>query len=315
MKSTIHTTMKLSDALRELGHPVAYYPTLGKVFGMQESIFLAQFVYWTGKGSDPDGWIYKSASEIEEETGLTYEQQQRVRKVLGGSERFGTRGVRVKRIHFEPIIEERYERTSHRMYFRVNMPALDRAFSENLFSQLRSGAVGYYPTAHLGNTQQSIWVKPSSSIQRLHTKTTSKEVVQPGAHKAFLEFFDEMGVKVRRARPTGDKAGYRNLKIALQTTDESTLERLVLYFLADPKFAKYELDLKVFLSAGVMKALADQKNRDGFVKRMDGYADRYLGRIGAAQLRGTMTSDTEVWDERSFATIIGSLAEKFAIKK
>lgn len=297
--------MKLSESLQGLGHPVAYYPILGKVFGMQESIFLAQFVYWTGKGDDPDGWIYKSAEEIQQETGLTYEQQQRVRKVLGSHERYGVRGSRIRRVHFEQIIEEKYDRTKHRMYYRVNLPALDRAFSENLFSGLNSGAVGYYPSTHLGKARQGTWVKPSSSIQRLLPETTIKEVVRKKAHTSFVSFFDEMSKKTRGVKPSYDKAGFKNLRVALKTVHESSLERLALYFLADSKFRGYKVDLKVFLSGGVMKALADQERKDGFVKRLDGYIDQYLSSL--------FTPGPRTYPLKDMRSSIEELRQKFTV--
>lgn len=295
--------MKLSEALKELGHPVAYYPMLARVFGMQESLFIAQFVYWTGKQNDPDGWIYKSADEIEEETGLTYEQQLRCRRVLGSMDRYGVRGKRVRHVHFEQIIEERYERTEHKMYFRVNLEALDRAFSESLFSGLQSGAVGYYPHTQLGNTHMRSWVIPKSSIQRLLSfNTKTKESRE--AHKEFVKFWDNMVTKIRGdAKNIFDPAGFRNLKLALKVTDESTLERLGIYFLADVKFQKYGPMLKTFLSSGIMKGLRDAQNKEGFSKRLDDYVDKYrVRRIGGAKI-----------DE--YEAILKALTDKLTIKR
>lgn len=264
--------MRLSESLTGLGHPVAYYPRLAEIFGMQESVFLQQLCYWTGKGFDPDGWIYKSVEEILEETGLSYEQQQRVRKCLGSSKSSGVRGRRLRSGLIEPVLEERYDRTQHKMYFRVIFPALDRAFSQS----------SLFPEGHLGNTQVvpghypgGTWVKPSSSISENTTETTQKNRALKEAHKEFVSFFDDMAMKVRGKNPWYDVAGFRNLKLALKVTDESTLERLALFFLADTVFLKYEISLRVFLSEGVMKALEDQGKKDGFVKRMDGYIGRY----------------------------------------
>ena len=63
-------TMKLSDYLVGVGRPIAYYPGLRKLTGSTNvTIFLCQFVYWTGKGDNEDGWIYKTSDEIEAETG------------------------------------------------------------------------------------------------------------------------------------------------------------------------------------------------------------------------------------------------------
>jgi len=43
------------------------------------TIYYTQLWYWMGKGGRSDGYIYKSKKEIEYETTLTREQQDRVR--------------------------------------------------------------------------------------------------------------------------------------------------------------------------------------------------------------------------------------------
>jgi hypothetical protein len=103
-------TMKLSDYLVGVGRPIAYYPGLRKLTGSTNAtIFLCQFVYWTGKGDNDDGWIYKTSDEIEAETGLSYDEQKTARKKLTEAK----------------LIEEKYARLEHQMYFRVNLNALN----------------------------------------------------------------------------------------------------------------------------------------------------------------------------------------------
>ena len=46
------------------------------------ALFLSQLVYWQGKGADGDGWIYKTAKEWTEETGLSRKEQGGARKKL-----------------------------------------------------------------------------------------------------------------------------------------------------------------------------------------------------------------------------------------
>jgi hypothetical protein len=93
----------LLDAMRRLGRQVSFYPSLAKIVGIKEAIFLQQLVYWTPKAKNERGWIYKSAEDFEEETSLSYREQKRVRATLR------QRG----------LIEERYSRDEHRLYFRV----------------------------------------------------------------------------------------------------------------------------------------------------------------------------------------------------
>lgn len=86
---------------------VAYSPALARVLGgVPEGVFMAQAMYWSQRTED--GWFWKSAQEWEEETALTERQQRRVRKHL----------VELG------VLEEYYERATHRMWYRVNFEAL-----------------------------------------------------------------------------------------------------------------------------------------------------------------------------------------------
>jgi len=103
---------QLSIALKRLGRCVAYYPALARLMGLKESIFLCQLIYWTPKGRHEkgDGWIYKSVEEMDEETGLTYKEQIRIRKSL----------------QRQKLLEEFYDREQHRLYFRVLADGLNK---------------------------------------------------------------------------------------------------------------------------------------------------------------------------------------------
>jgi len=67
----------------DLGRPVAFYPELKKLTGSTTAtIFLCQLLYWTPRTKHKDKWIYKTNYEIEEETGLTYNEQKTAKKLL-----------------------------------------------------------------------------------------------------------------------------------------------------------------------------------------------------------------------------------------
>lgn len=97
-------------AVKMLGRPVCFYPSIATVVGMKQSLFLCQLIYWTPRSRNDrgDGWIYKSADEMQSETGLTYKEQIHARECLT----------------MLGILEEKYERSTHRMYFRVNPTCL-----------------------------------------------------------------------------------------------------------------------------------------------------------------------------------------------
>ena len=105
--------MKLTDFLADIGRPVAFHPGLKKLTkSTTATLFLCQFIYWTGKQADPEGWIYKTSDEIEEETGLTYNEQATARTHL----------LKLK------FIEEEYKRLEHKMVFRIMAKAIDEAW-------------------------------------------------------------------------------------------------------------------------------------------------------------------------------------------
>lgn len=63
--------------------PIAYHPILAKKLGgVEAAVFVSQLLYWTGRSKLPNGWIFKSQAEFEEETGLTRRNQETARKKL-----------------------------------------------------------------------------------------------------------------------------------------------------------------------------------------------------------------------------------------
>jgi hypothetical protein len=62
---------------------IAFYPELVDLLGsINAAIFYQQLYYWSDKGTREDGFIYKSKEEIQQETKLTREQQDLIRKRL-----------------------------------------------------------------------------------------------------------------------------------------------------------------------------------------------------------------------------------------
>jgi hypothetical protein len=105
--------MKLTSAVIDLGRAVAYYPNLKNITGSTTAtILLCQFLYWSPKSQGRDGWIWKTSEEIEEETGLTYNEQVTARKILVE----------------KGFIIEQYKRLDHYMRFRVNEEKINEAW-------------------------------------------------------------------------------------------------------------------------------------------------------------------------------------------
>jgi len=101
--------MKIGDFLEDLGRPVAYFPKLALALGgVKAAVFYCQLLYWKGKESSEDGGIYKTAEEIQEETGLSYKEQLAVRKHLKSL----------------GVLKERYARLEHQLYFYLDKDRL-----------------------------------------------------------------------------------------------------------------------------------------------------------------------------------------------
>jgi len=105
--------MKLTNYILDLGRVVAYYPGLKEITGSTtSSILLCQFLYWCNKTKD--GWIWKTTDEIEEETGLTYNEQKTAKKVL-------------KDLN---LLDIQFKRLDHMTRYRVNEEQLNLMWEE-----------------------------------------------------------------------------------------------------------------------------------------------------------------------------------------
>lgn len=108
--------MKLSDFITDIGRPVAFYPGLKRVTkSTTATILLCQFIYWIGKGEAKDGSVYKTSKELENETGLTYEEQKTAR-------------ARLKEIG---LLTEKYARLDHTVYFKIDTNKLDALWASS----------------------------------------------------------------------------------------------------------------------------------------------------------------------------------------
>jgi hypothetical protein len=97
---------------------VAYSPELARILGgVTTGAYFSQLMFLADKGNDPEGWIYKSETEMAQETGLTKREQQTARRkllALGVIElkRGGWRNTYHFRICWEKLIQviEQYQR-------------------------------------------------------------------------------------------------------------------------------------------------------------------------------------------------------------
>lgn len=102
-------TRKLLDAMSR--RTIAFYPDLAITLdSIPAAIMLGQLLYWHGKQADPDGWIRKSAAEMEQETAISIRQQESARPILISAkaveyERRGVPPIGHYKINHDNIIE------------------------------------------------------------------------------------------------------------------------------------------------------------------------------------------------------------------
>ena len=108
----------ISVTYSHLGQSGARKPERSSTAG----IFLSQFLYWTPRSQDREGWIYKTQDEIYGETGLTRWEQETARTKLREAGRSDDK--KGKEAKLGGVLEEKLAGVPSRLYYRVNMAAL-----------------------------------------------------------------------------------------------------------------------------------------------------------------------------------------------
>lgn len=151
----------ITSVLSNLGRPVVFYPALAKKVGLKESIFLGQLLYWTPRAHNKDGWVYKTASEIEEEVTLSPFEQRRVRMNLTAM----------------GVLEERHDRLNHRFYYRVVHEALDRLLTslseETSVREVKPLEFGDESDLASRSEETSVRYKEAETTSEITSETTS----------------------------------------------------------------------------------------------------------------------------------------------
>jgi hypothetical protein len=187
--------MKLSEVLTDIGRPIAYYPGLRKITGSTNAtIFICQLIYWHGKQADKDGWIFKDSAEIEEETGLSYDEQFTARK----------------RLLARNLIAERNDRLDHKMYFKIKFDDLDESWNS------RNRQHGFRETEETASPEAETQ-SPYNSNSEITSETTTPArtpvvhdlevqdayTTMSGQH---IEFGDQLSDAVKSHQADADRA-------------------------------------------------------------------------------------------------------------
>lgn len=185
-------TRSISQTLRDLGRPVAYYPSIALALDdLKGAIFACQFLYWEGKQADPSGWIYKTGKQITEETGLSRYEQESLRKRL---------------IHLG-VLEERLQGMPATMAFKFNWEVLDDLFEARESEIKEPRPIKKFQTmedllTHL--LQEERWVEAAMMQLKFKNNDQSRK-----AFKEYLRtFLIEAGSKNKLDQPVSDLQAY-----------------------------------------------------------------------------------------------------------
>lgn len=133
---------------------IAFSPVLSRLFGgVNEAIYFQQLYYWSDKGARDDGWIYKKKVEIEEETTLTRDQQDPIRKKL---EKLGYLETRLIKANGAPTL-----------HYKINAQKVNEDLMA--YSNVAKPTNGLVENPLMETSE----IHDSSYIQKITTKTTT----------------------------------------------------------------------------------------------------------------------------------------------
>ncbi|MHB8576873.1 MAG: hypothetical protein ACYDCQ_16290 [Dehalococcoidia bacterium] len=171
--------------------PIAYHPLLARAVGSTTAaVLLSQFLYWTPRAGDPEGWFYKTRDAISDETALTRSEQETAR-------------ARLLKLG---IIAEQRRGVPGRMHFRVDMEGLAKRIStvqmaETLPSSWRNfrHVDGDNPANYTAATPP----RNSEITAETTPEITSREVKPSNTRSAFSRDGDQDGMPEAGSDPMG----------------------------------------------------------------------------------------------------------------
>ena len=187
--------MRPSESLRVAGRPIAYYPKLAKPLGgVNAAILFGHFFYWHDKTQNELG-IYRTAEEIEIETGLSVQEQRTARAKLR------ERGILI----------ETEKRIEHRIYYKLNLDAFDDLMVQHSGSEestapkcnINSPEMQYQ---HSGSEESTVVIRTEDLTEDLTVNTylsaeaeterpaVAKATAKTTKHEADLSLLAEHGI-------------------------------------------------------------------------------------------------------------------------
>ncbi|NUF48633.1 hypothetical protein [Gilliamella sp. ESL0250] len=183
--------MNAVEKLKLIGRPNAYYPKLAKPLGgVSSAVLFSQLFYWQDKSTSDLG-VYKTRDELEDETGLTHNEQRTAIKKLC------EKGVLI-------VTEKRLE---HKTFYKIDNEKVNQVLSDFANSITQSSRQMKSSCPDLYNVDVETTTKLRSLYQEITTKSTTENTTN---------IIEDKPKKPKRARqlPDGFKPNSHHRYIA-----------------------------------------------------------------------------------------------------
>jgi hypothetical protein len=150
--------MKWSEAYEHSGWTIVVPVKLIHAIGAKGAILVAQLFYWSGKQQSEDAWIYKTQLDLEKETGLSRHEQNKC----------------VEDLKKKNVLETRYERLDHRLYYRINRDALDEIMEADSPSEIRKTDFGKSENRISGNPESHFRQNRKTAFGNIEQENTTE---------------------------------------------------------------------------------------------------------------------------------------------
>lgn len=154
--------------IQALGTPIVVHSGVTAMLGSTTaSILLSHIMYWSDKTDNPLGF-YRTLDELKAETSLTENELRTARKLLVNL----------------GLVDEKYARLEHRLYFKFNVQIFDKLFGEHLAKYEKSDLAKRekhisppvkFTNGEVQNPQIGNGENHSSLYTKITTKNTNKD--------------------------------------------------------------------------------------------------------------------------------------------
>ena len=153
--------------MRAMGKPIAYYSKLAKPLGgVSAAILFSQLFYWQDKATSDLG-VYKTRDELEDETGLSHNEQR----------------TAVKKLCEKDVLIITEKRLEHKTYYKIDDEKVNEILSDFARSMITSSRDIKSIPPELDILDVGTTTKSSSLDQEITTEITTKNTTNIIADK------------------------------------------------------------------------------------------------------------------------------------